>query len=83
MIVNIDPKTNATVSASDVCQAALARKEAYAQELLAIAQREKIGGFVTDWEGEWAPGETQLPRLIRWLTVPFTVRAYQMPQATT
>ena len=43
MIVNIDPKTNATVSASDVCQAALARKEAYAQELLAIAQREKNG----------------------------------------
>ena len=50
VIVNIDPQTNATVSASAVCQAALARKEAYAQELLGIAQREKIGGFITDWE---------------------------------
>lgn len=48
--VNIDPQTNSTVSASDVCNAALARKEAYAEELLVIATREKLSGFVTDWE---------------------------------
>eukprot|EP01048_Picozoa_sp_COSAG05_P020529 COSAG05_NODE_3508_length_2020_cov_2.252473_2_plen_300_part_00 len=44
--VNIDPKG----TASDVCNAALARKELYAKELLAIATREHIAGFVTDWE---------------------------------
>ena len=50
VMVNIDQQTNATVSASDCCSVALARKEAYAQELLTIATREKLGGFVTDWE---------------------------------
>ena len=44
--VNIDPAG----VASDVCNAALARKEKYAQELLGIAQRERISGFITDWE---------------------------------
>ena len=44
--VNIDPAG----VASDVCNAALARKEQYAQELLGIAQRERISGFITDWE---------------------------------
>lgn len=47
--VNIDPATNSTTSASDVCSAALARKDDYAQELLAIAQRERLAGFITDW----------------------------------
>jgi hypothetical protein len=52
--VNIDPEgasgTHPTNTASAVCNAALARKEAYAQELLAIAKRERLGGFITDWE---------------------------------
>lgn len=48
--MNIDPASHGSVTASSVCQAALARKEAYAQELLAIAQRERIAGFATDWE---------------------------------
>jgi len=50
VVVNIDPATNATVSAAAVCRATLARKEAYAAELLAIAQKEHIAGYITDWE---------------------------------
>jgi hypothetical protein len=48
--VNIDPRLSANLTASAVCNAALARKERYAQELLAIAKRERLGGFITDWE---------------------------------
>lgn len=50
IVVNIDPQINSSVSASDVCQAALDRKEEYAQELLIIATRERLSGFITDWE---------------------------------
>jgi hypothetical protein len=52
--VNIDPQgasgTHPTTTAAAVCGAALARKEAYAVELLAIARREGLGGYITDWE---------------------------------
>jgi hypothetical protein len=50
MIINIDPATSTTVSAADVCATTLARKEAYANELIAIATHEKIQGFTLDWE---------------------------------
>jgi hypothetical protein len=41
MIINIDPATSTTVSAADVCATTLARKEAYANELIAIATHTK------------------------------------------
>eukprot|EP00038_Savillea_parva_P005864 m.160364 g.160364 ORF g.160364 m.160364 type:complete len:371 (-) comp11935_c0_seq1:339-1451(-) len=50
VIVNIDPTTSATVTAADVCLTTLARKEAYANELIAIASHENIQGFTLDWE---------------------------------
>jgi hypothetical protein len=42
--------TNSTVSAADVCRTTLARKEAYAAELIAIATHENVQGFTLDWE---------------------------------
>ena len=50
VLVNLDPRTNATVTAAMICKAALARKESYADELIRIATRERISGFTLDWE---------------------------------
>lgn len=50
MFVNIDPATNASVTAADICATTFARRDAYAQELLTIAVNEGIHGFMLDWE---------------------------------
>lgn len=50
VLVSIGLRVNATVSASDICHAALARKEAYAAELIGIALHESLDGFNLDWE---------------------------------
>lgn len=52
--INIDPAENPSakppVFASDICAAALARKEEYAAELIQIAANESLSGYITDWE---------------------------------
>lgn len=50
VVLTIAAGTTATAGAADICAAALARKDDYAAELIAIAQHERLSGYMLDWE---------------------------------
>jgi hypothetical protein len=49
--VTIGPSLNPGVTYTGVCRAALARKAAFAEELLEIAEGQGLTGYMLDWEG--------------------------------